>query len=102
MTAVEALTGMDGGVWLITTETSTYVLDLDAGTVTRHPGPCASTTINDTKRRLRTLDRCRVGESGYWTMRGGGGYLSSVDFYWQTTSVIRSIAPLSEVPASDS
>jgi hypothetical protein len=102
MTAVDELTGMDRGVWLVSTETSTYVLDLDAGTVIRSPGQRASTTINDTTRRLRTLDRCRVGESGYWTMRGGGGYLSSVDFYWQTTSVIRSIEPLSDVPASDS
>lgn len=102
MTAVGELTGIDGGVWLVTTESSTYVLDLDVGTVTRHPGPRASTTINDTTRRLRTLDRCRVGESGYWTMRGGGGYLSSVDFYWQTTSAIRSIEPLSHVPGSAS
>lgn len=78
MTAVDELTGMDRGVWLVTTESSSYVLDLDVGTVTRHPGPRASTTINATTRRLRTLDRCRVRESGHWTMRGGGGYLSLV------------------------
>lgn len=37
------LRGDCGGVWLVGTVSSTYVVDLDRGTLTRYPGPWGST-----------------------------------------------------------
>ncbi len=78
------------GVWQITTVGSTHVLDLERGTATRIPGPEAPATINDCTRPLRTLDACRVGERGRWTMHTDG-YSATVDYYWQVTSTIQQI-----------
>lgn len=101
MTNLPELTGAEGGVWLVTTSSSTYVMDLTVGTVTRHPGPNSRPTVNDLTRRLRTIDRCRVGEDGYWTMKGGG-YTDSVDYYWQSTSVIQRIERIEPAPGTSS
>ena len=84
---VEALLPDSTGIWRVTTAGSTHLLDLAAGTVTRFPGPGSSPTINDCERPLRTLDACRVGERGRWTMHTDG-WSASVDFYWHVTSVI--------------
>ena len=84
---VDGLLPGSTGTWRITTATggSTHVVDLDAGTVTRFPGPASSPTINDCERPLRTLDACRVGEPGRWTMQTDS---ESVEYYWHVTSVI--------------
>ncbi|TFC18608.1 hypothetical protein E3O19_04365 [Cryobacterium algoritolerans] len=82
---VEELRLDSTGVWRITTVGSTHVLDLVDGTATRIPGPEAAISVNDCCRPLRTLDRCRVGERGRWTMQSDDW---SVDYYWQVTSTI--------------
>jgi len=87
----DELRGVEGGQWRVETQSSHYIFDLDAGTVTRHPGLGAPSTINDTARPLRAIERCRVGETGAWTMRSDGGYTDPVDFYWQVSTEIRSI-----------
>jgi len=90
----DELLGGEGGQWRVETQSSHYIFDLDAGTVTRHPGLTAPTTINDTARPLRAIELCRVGEPGAWTMRSDGGYTDPVDFYWQVSTAIRSIQHL--------
>ncbi|TFC99190.1 hypothetical protein E3T25_16115 [Cryobacterium sandaracinum] len=86
--SVEELLPNSTGVWRITTVGSTHVLDLVRGTVTRFPGPGAAPTINDCCRPLRTLDTCRIGERGRWTMMSDEW---SIEYYWQVTSTILSI-----------
>ncbi|MEX1078022.1 MAG: hypothetical protein WED09_02810 [Homoserinimonas sp.] len=90
MTEVDRLTGTEGGRWRIWTQGSTHVMDLDAMTVTRHPGPTSGPTINDTARQIHTIHQCQVGEGGYWTM-SAGGVLSEIEAYWQTTTPISKI-----------
>lgn len=91
MTEVDELTGTEGGIWRVWTQGSSYVMDLDQMTVTRHPGPNSGRSINDTTRPIRNLATCRVGRSGYWTMHAGGGVLDEIDLYWQVTTEIRKI-----------
>ena len=86
--SVEQLLLSSTGVWRITTVGSTHVLDLVRGTATRFPGPDAAPTINDCCRPLRTLDVCRIGERGRWTMISDDW---SIDYYWQVTSIILGI-----------
>lgn len=86
---VEELQPGSTGVWRITTAGSTHVLDLVNGTVTRFPGPGSAPTVNDCTRPIRTLDTCRVGERGRWTMYPEEP--SDVDYYWHVTSVVRRI-----------
>ncbi|MDY7542134.1 MULTISPECIES: hypothetical protein [unclassified Cryobacterium] len=85
---VTALVGDEGGVWRVVTQGSSHILDLDAKTVTRIPGPGRPATFNDVTRPLRTLEECRVGESGRWTMMSDD---EMTDFYWHVTSQIRRI-----------
>jgi hypothetical protein len=92
----DQLTGREGGRWrVITTRGSNYVFDLNAGTVERIPGPTATATINDTRRPLRTIDRCQVGATGAWTMQA---FDFMIDFYWQACSVIVRIERLPDDP----
>lgn len=91
MTEVDELTGTEGGIWRVWTQGSSYVMDLEQMTVTRHPGPNSGRSINDTTRPIRNLTTCRVGSSGYWTMHAGGDVLDEIDLYWQVTTEIRKI-----------
>jgi len=95
---VTELTGMELGHWRVETQRSHYAFDLDAQTVTRHPGGTASATINDTTRPLRLIERCRVGELGAWTMHPAGGHADPIDFYWQVSTEIRSIERIADPP----
>lgn len=90
MTEIDRLTGTEGGRWRIWTQGSTHVMDLEAMTVTRHPGPTSGRTINDTTRPIREIRQCQVGESGYWTM-SAGGLMDPIDHYWQATTPISKI-----------
>ena len=89
--SVTELTMADTGRWRVTTRTSTHYLDLDARTTVRVPGASADPTINDRSRPLRSIEVCRVGESGRWTMHAEGSDRDDVDFFWAITSEIRSI-----------
>ncbi|TQL47397.1 hypothetical protein FB562_0455 [Homoserinimonas aerilata] len=86
---VTELTGGEAGLWVVRTWSSHYFFDLDRRTVARQPGTMASLTINDTTRRLRTIEACRVGQSGYWTMKSDGGYNDPTDFFWAVSTEIR-------------
>ena len=85
---VTELTGNEGGVWHVHTRDSIHIFDLDAWTVERKPGPHARIDPSDTPRRLRTVERCRVGGRGHWTMESDD-YL--IDYYFHYTSVIQRI-----------
>lgn len=83
---VDELTDASTGVWDVLTETSRWILDLDAGTAQRLPGPIAPTLAGDEeRRRLRTIEACKVGEQGRWTFKSHD-YL--VDYYFSVTSPI--------------
>lgn len=88
---VDELTGDEGGIWRVTTLGSSHIVNLIEGTVTRLPGVGRSPSINDVERPLRTLDACRVGEVGRWTMMSDD-YLT--DYYWHRTSTIQRIERL--------
>ena len=91
METVDELTGTEGGVWRVTTLGSSHIVNLMRGTVTRIPGAGRESTFNDVERPLRTLDACKVGEVGRWTMVSDD-YLT--DFYWHRTSTIQRIERL--------
>lgn len=82
------LTIEDTGVWIVHTQGSIHIFDLDNKTVTRVPGEERTSSINDCTRPLRTLDVCRVGERGRWTMISDD---PMTDHYWHVTSTIRAI-----------
>ena len=91
MTASETvteLTGTEGGVWQVHTRDSTHILDLDAWSVERHPGPSTWADPSDGPRRLRTIESCRVGERGHWTMKSDDYF---IDYFFHYTSVIQRI-----------
>jgi len=88
METVDELTGDEGGVWRVTTVGSSHIINLIRGTITRIPGIGRSASINDVERPLRSLDACRVGEIGRWTMMSDD-FLT--DYYWQRTSTVQRI-----------
>ncbi len=85
---VQELTGSEGGILQVHTRDSIHVFDLDAWTIERKPGPNTWASPSDGSRRLRTIERCRVGERGHWTMKSDD-YL--IDYYFHYTSVIQRI-----------
>lgn len=93
MSQVAELKGDEGGRWRIWTQRSSYLVDLDTMTITRVPGANSSPSINDCERPLRSLDRCRVGATGFWTMRAGSDS-DLVEYFWQFSTEIRSIERL--------
>lgn len=91
METVDELTGNEGGVWRVTTLGSSHIVNLMRGTVTRIPGVGRNASINDVERPLRTLDACKVGEVGRWTMVADD-YLT--DYFWHRTSTVQRIERL--------
>lgn len=87
---VQELTGSETGRWRVFTRNSSHVFDLDAGTVTRIPGPKAWPGANDRPRPIRSIESCKVGDRGYWTMQTDG-WSPSIDYWWHLTSVIQKI-----------
>ena len=84
----QELTGTEGGVWQIHTRDSIHIFDLDVWTVERKPGPNTWADSSDGPRRLRTIESCRVGGRGHWTMKSDD-YL--IDYYFHYTSIIQRI-----------
>lgn len=97
---VNQLRGDEGGRWQVWTQHSSYLVDLNAMTVTRIPGPDSMPTVNDVTRPIRTLDTCRVGERGFWTMFTDG-WSATVDYFWQSSSVIRRIERMPDDETTD-
>lgn len=98
MTDTNALYGDEGGCWIVTTNSSMYRFDLDMMVVTRIPGEFASRSVNDVTRPLLQILSCAVGEPGHWQMRPVGSEAALLDYFWQRSTVIRSIdrAPAGE------
>jgi hypothetical protein len=85
------LTMKETGHWIAVSQTSAHLFDLDARRVYRMPGFCVVEFVTDPGRGLRTLDVCKVGERGEWTMYPlEGQYL--VDFAWHISTEIVKIA----------
>ncbi|TFC25171.1 hypothetical protein E3O25_14325 [Cryobacterium sp. TMT1-3] len=94
MKTVEGLNGDESGVWRVTTVCSSYIVNFQRGTVTRIPGVGSNVTFNDFERPLRTLDTCKVGEAGYWTMKSEDSF---ADYYTQQSTTIVRIALLTGI-----
>lgn len=93
--AVSQLRGDEGGVWKVSTAKSHYIFDLDQGTVTRHRGANAGTTINDQTRPIDTIVECEVGRGGFWTMKPEGDMAVILEDYWQASTEIQTIERIS-------
>jgi len=88
METVDELVGNEGGVWRVTTMGSSLIVNFMRGAITCIPGVGRSASINDVERPLRTLDACKVGEVGLWTMVSHDFF---TDYYWHRTSTIQRI-----------
>lgn len=91
LSAPASLTGTEGGIWKVSTQTSHYIFDLDLMTVTRHAGPGAGTTINDRTRPIKVIWVCEVGKIGFWTMVAEPHRMEFIEHYRQITTVVTSI-----------
>jgi hypothetical protein len=81
------------GHWLVMSLTSDHFFDLDLRLVTRIPGSAAVEYVTDTGRGLRSLDSCRVGEVGIWTMETLP-HERDLEFRWHRSSFIQRIVRL--------
>lgn len=83
------------GTWRVITRNGTvHIFDFANGTICRVPGIGSPATMNDRVRPIRTIDACIVGASGRWTMFNDG-WQDPNEYYWQTTSTIVTIEPIS-------
>jgi hypothetical protein len=92
---VTELTGVETGVWHVGVADAVYVIDLDARTFARRPGPDADTRSTDHPRPLRGVEICRIGEPAFLSVFDGdapGG------FRWQTTGEITRIERMEGAP----
>ena len=78
------------GHWLVLSVTSAHFFDLDLRIVTRIPGDTAIEFVTDQGRELRTVDSCRVGEVGLWTMEPFP-HERDLEFRWHQSSFIQRI-----------
>jgi len=85
------LTMGERGQWLALSLSSAHFFDLDARRVTRIPGFQAIEFVTDPGRSLRSLDVCRVGERGEWTMHPMDGD-ELTQFSWHISTCIVKIA----------
>jgi len=85
---VQEVVGIGRGEWHVHTRDSIQIFELDAWTVERQPGRSAQADLSGAPPRLRTIERCRVGERGHWTMKSGDHL---IDYYFHDTSVIERI-----------
>ncbi|MET4583753.1 hypothetical protein ABIE21_003284 [Conyzicola nivalis] len=88
------LTLKQRGQWLVLSATSAHFFDLDGRTVNRMPGRLAVAMITDEGRPIRTIESCRVGEVGYWTMEPFGHEYDLVLRWHQSTEIRRIVQVL--------
>jgi hypothetical protein len=74
-TVVE-LTGHEIGRWKANTSDSSYLFDFDAGTVQRSRTEIALSAFADTTQRLHSIERCRLGQLGAWTLVADDGRIT--------------------------
>ena len=60
-------------------------------TITRLPGPASVPTVNNQTRPIRSIDWCRVGDRGEWTMHEDR-HAPDVDYYWHISSTVSRIS----------
>ena len=89
------------GHWIALSQTSAHLFDLDARRVYRMPGFRAIEFVTDSGRGLRTLDICKVGERGEWTMYPLEGQ-HLVEFAWHISTEIVKIAHVNGLSALQS
>jgi hypothetical protein len=95
------LTMRETGHWIAISQTSAHLFDLDDRRVYRMPGFHAVEYVTDLGRGLRTIDVCKVGERGQWTMYPlEGQYL--VEFAWHISTEIVKIARVHGLTRTDS
>lgn len=92
------LTGTESGCWQVFTRDSSHIFDFGAGTVTRVPGPHAWPGSNDRPHPLRTIEACKVGFRGLWTMKTDG-WSDTIDYLWHSSSVIERIVRIPDADA---
>ena len=85
------LTMQDTGQWLALSETSAHFFDLDTPSVVRVPGFHAIEFVTDTGRPLRSIEMCRVGEAGHWTMEPFP-FEQDLEYRWHISTRIVKIA----------
>jgi hypothetical protein len=87
--------GIEGGCWLITTEDSSYRIDLDAMTVDRFrfPDPSSTPTEDGHTRPLKEIVERKVGKLGYWLLNPEGRDIETVEYFWQRSSTVVRIDP---------
>jgi hypothetical protein len=95
------LTMNDTGQWLAISMSSAHFFDLDAPSVTRMPGVNAFEFVSDSGRALRTLEICRVGESGRWTMEPLP-HERDLEFRWHISTPIVMIVQVLDLDRSAS
>ncbi|KQQ94570.1 hypothetical protein ASF62_10905 [Leifsonia sp. Leaf325] len=94
---VTDLTMQTSGRWRVTSVGSVHSFDLDSRTWSRVPGPEADfLDYAPAERPLRTLDRCELGRSGFWTMPD-----DYVGPSWHRSSVVRLIERMPEKEGID-
>jgi hypothetical protein len=83
------------GRWLLTTETSRHIADLDRRFWERLPGPNAPRYGAPNKGHIRTFDGLKVGRFGMIITEPDRAL---VEYYWAKTSLIRAIDQLDASP----
>jgi hypothetical protein len=96
---VAELTGSENGQWRVFTRDSSHVFDFDARTVMRVPGANAIPGENDRPRALRSIEVCKVGQRGFWTMHTDN-WSPTIDYVWHDSSVVRRIERLTDQEAA--
>ncbi|KQW06445.1 hypothetical protein ASC66_08130 [Leifsonia sp. Root4] len=91
MDTVEELTGDEDGVWRVTTVGSCHIINFQRRTVTRIRGVGRNPSINDRERPLRSIESCKVGEVGRWTMQSDDFFTA---YFWHQTSTVQRIERL--------
>jgi hypothetical protein len=77
------------------TADAVYIVDLDARTLERRPGPNASHHSTDSPRPLRSVEICRVGEPAFLTVVDVD---SSDGYRWQITGEVTRIERVEGAP----
>ena len=90
---IDDLAGVRHGRWMVYTESgSRHLIDFSLRLTQRFPPPgAAELMLPNEARSLRSIERARVGETGYWTMHSSDWL---IDYLWHLTSTITRIERL--------
>jgi hypothetical protein len=97
---VDSLRDSETGRWLITTEDSVYIVDLDERYIKKALKADSVPSANERRLPLQTLHVCRVGDPGFWTMKPDWPS-PTVEYYWYVTADVQRIRRLQTGEAHD-